>query len=382
MAIGTSETLSYVRQTLLLNLAAAAVVVVLNCFLRGLERGLSGTVVFESLVNSYCIGTLISFAVRFCVPRFLSGSALVRFAQMTAVICAATFLGVTMANAIFSVFGLSDWSKVFPPTLGTFIFSLLIAFIFGFSAFFYELSQARHERTKENLRQKELDAARAQSLASEAQLASLASRLHPHFLFNTLNSIAALIREDADLAEKTVERLADLLRYSLDANQSALVELKQEIEITVAYLEIERARFGERLKYEIEIDPQFSSARVPPFALQTLVENSIKHVAAKRPGAIEIRVKARAAAGAAADFLEIEVADDGAGFAAGGIRDGHGLDTLQKRLGAIFGAAASLQIDENADFGRVLLRVPQTIEYEQQRAVKTAAAAAAARLFG
>lgn len=374
MAAEKNETLSYLRHTLLLNFAAAAVVIVLNCLTLGWKQGFSGAAIFKSSVYSFCIGTLISAAVRIYIPRFLSSSAVVRFAQLIAVIFAATFIGVTAANAIFGVFGLSDWSEVFPPRAGTFIFSLLIAFIFGFSTFFYELSQARHARTKEHLRQKELDAALAQSWASEAQLASLESRLHPHFLFNTLNSIAALVREDADLAEKTVERLADLLRYSLDANANWLVELEQETEITIAYLEIERARFGNRLNYEIEIDKQFLSVKVPPFALQTLVENSIKHVAAKRPGAIEIRVSARAAN----DFLEIEVADDGAGFAARDIRDGHGLDTLRKRSHAIFGDAAQLQIDENADCGRVSFRVPLTIEYEQQRAAEIAAA----RLFG
>lgn len=368
------EILSYARQTLLLNLAAAAVVIVLNSYPLGWERAFSLSAIVQSVVYSNCIGTLISVAVRISAPRLVSRSAAMRFAQIIALIFAATFAGVTTANTILSAINLIDWAEVFPPRAGTFVFSFLIALVFGFSTFFYELSQAQHQRTKERLRQKELDHARAANLAIEAQLASLESRIHPHFLFNTLNSIAALIREDADLAEKTVERLADLLRYSLDVNARQLVDLKQEIEITTAYLEIERARFGERLHYEIEIDKQFAAVKVPPFALQTLVENSIKHVAAKRPGAIKIRVAARVVT----RHLEIEVTDDGAGFSVADIKNGHGLDTLQKRLDAIFGDQTKLQIDKNVNFGRVFFQVPLTFEYEQQ--IRVSATAPPARL--
>lgn len=369
----------YLLRIVLLNSAAAALVVVLSAYPLGWERAFSFASIARSLVYSHCIGTLISLTIRFCAARFLSENAVLRFVQIIAVIFAATFVGVTLANVILTLFNLSDSPNGFAPRAGSLIFALLIALIFGVSTFFYEFAQAQHRRTKELLRQTELNEARAQNLATAAQLASLESRLHPHFLFNTLNSIASLIREDADLAEKTVERLADLLRYSLDANASQTVDLKQEVEITIGYLEIERARFGERLRYEIEIDKQFFDQKVPPFALQTLIENSIKHVAAKRPGAIEIRVAARRVS----ECLEIEVADDGAGFSNSEIKPGHGLDTLQKRFAAIFGDGCGLQINENATGGLISFRVPLNPQYELQSApAVNSAAAAPARLFG
>ena len=136
------------------------------------------------------------------------------------------------------------------PGWQNFVFSLGIALTFGFGAYFFEFSQAK-------LRQKELDEEKAKTLATEAQLASLESRIHPHFLFNTLNSIAALIREDPILAEKTVEKLSALLRYSLDSNAKGLVSLKQEFEITEKYLEIEKVRFDKRLAYKIDCEPNF-----------------------------------------------------------------------------------------------------------------------------
>lgn len=377
-ALMSKQTISkYVRRVALLNLAAAAVVTVLTAYPLGWQRAFSVTGIAHSLVYSFCIGTLISAWFRFGARRFCGDSATRRFLQIISVIFAATFLGVTLASVVLSAVRLADWADVFPPRFGTFVFSSLIALMFGVSTFFYDFAQAQHNRTKERLRQTELGRARAETLATAAQLASLESRLHPHFLFNTLNSIAALIREDADLAEKTVERLADLLRYSLDANRDGLVELRQELEITRAYLEIERARFGERLDFEIRVDEPFFKTPIPPFALQTLIENAIKHVAAKRFGATRISVAAQTAN----DCLEIRVADDGDGFTFDDLKDGHGLDTLRKRLDSIYGAKANLEIDENANFGQVFLRVPLLLatDDEQYSNRNRVAAVAAAR---
>jgi LytS/YehU family sensor histidine kinase len=220
-----------------------------------------------------------------------------------------------------------------------------MGFTFGFAYYFYEISQAK-------LRQRELAEEKAKTLAREAQLASLESRIHPHFLFNTLNSIAALIREDPILAEKMVEKLSALLRYSLDSNANSLVSLEQELEITEKYLEIEKVRFDERLQYKIELDEKFSNVKLPPLALQTLVENSIKHVASKTSGKTEITVSAKVNGVG----LMIEVSDNGMGFDQNSIREGHGLDILQKRLTALFQNQANLEIIEN---GTVRLKIPK-----------------------
>lgn len=365
----------FARQTLALNLVATFIAIGISAGFNNWQTAVSWRNIIVSFVYAGSIGTLASAAIVFVISPKFGNSNFLRLFKLTVTIFVTTFAGLILAKAIFAVIGISAWTNVLVVNTGQIWFALTIAFIFGFSAYFYELSQAHLAIARERLRQKELDAARSETLASEAQLASLESRLHPHFLFNTLNSIAALIREDADLAEQTVERLADLLRYSLDANANRLVDLKQEIEITIDYLEIERARFGERLQYNIEIDKQFLNQKIPPFALQTLVENSIKHVAAKRPGAVKIRVAARRIN----NFLEIEVADDGVGFSVADIKIGHGLDTLQKRLEAVFGSQTKLRIDENANFGQVFFQIPLTTEYEHQAGI-SAAAATVARL--
>ena len=342
-------------QTLLVNQAATVVAIGLSVYPAGWQNAFTLQNLLSSFVYANCIGTLIGLTVVFGVPRFLGDSAFVRFVRITPVIFVATLFGATVAEAILSVTGFSDWGNVFPPRQGTFVFSLIIAFIFGFSTFFYESSKTRLARTEEELRRKETAEAEARALATEAQLASLESRIHPHFLFNTLNSIAALIRENPALAEKMVERLSALLRYSLDSKARSLVTLAQELKITADYLEIEKARFGDRLRYRIESDGRFSEAKLPPLALQTLVENSIKHVAAKRSIETEIFISVSEEKD---EFLKIEVRDNGAGFSAAASRDGHGLDNLQKRLETIFDCRARLEISKNGSGGHVSLIIP------------------------
>lgn len=191
--------------------------------------------------------------------------------------------------------------------------------------------------------------------ANEAQLASLESRVRPHFLFNALNSAIALIPEDPTRAEDVLVRLSALLRFSLDRQQARLVPLGEELRIVVDYLEIERARFGARLRYRVEVASELEHHEVPAFALQTLVENSVKYAIATRKEGGEIVIAARERG----HTLELEVTDDGPGFAAAPMPAGHGLDTLRARLAALYGRGATLHAPAPAATGaRVLVEVP------------------------
>lgn len=337
----------FIWQTLLIDTTAAIVVIALNYVRFGWQNTISAENLVSSLVYSYSIGTLCGMVVMRGVPLFYDDSALLRFAKMIIAIFIATLFGITIGNFLMIIFGFESWSDFSVPSLNKVVFSLIIAFSFGISAYFYEISQVK-------LRQKEIDEANAKTLATEAQLASLESRIHPHFLFNTLNSIAALIRENPHEAEKMVEKLAALLRYSLDSNAGSLVSLEKELEITRKYLEIEKARFGDRLSYKIETGDEFKKLKVPMLSLQTLVENSIKHVASKSSKQTEISVSAKYDG---ANF-QIEVNDNGAGFSAAELKEGHGLDNLQKRLKNIFGENADLEIIKNGAGGKARLKIP------------------------
>ena len=327
----------------LLNCAAAIIVVCIEAATDDWSAALTFENILGAFVYSNCIGTLTGCVVIFGVPVWREYNDFFRFVFLTTAILGATLLGITAANVILAVFNteLSAGHSVLSGQ--SFLFAFVIAFIFGFSTYVYELSQAGLVKAEEQLRQREVDVAQAETLATEAQLASLESRLQPHFLFNTLNSIAALIREDTQQAEETVEKLARLLRYSLDVNNNRLVEFARELKITRDYLEIERVRFGERLQFHIESDDQFGTVKVPPFTLQTLAENSIKHVASKRSGAVNIWISARRTD----NLFTVEVSDDGAGFSANDIIENHGLDNLQKRLTKIFAENAVLEVIEN-----------------------------------
>src|SRR4029077_3465440 len=150
----------------------------------------------------------------------------------------------------------------------------------------------------------------ARRIAAEAQLASIESRVQPHFLFNTLNSIAALTHDDPAGAERMTGQLASLLRSSLDSTATPLVPLDQELQVVRAYLDIERVRFGDRLRYTVDLGDGTAPLPVPRMALQTLVENSVKYAVSPRREGGSICLRARTRDGRATIMVE----DDGPGF--------------------------------------------------------------------
>jgi anti-sigma regulatory factor (Ser/Thr protein kinase)/drug/metabolite transporter (DMT)-like permease len=200
--------------------------------------------------------------------------------------------------------------------------------------------------------------------ASEAELKALHAQIRPHFLFNALNAVAGLIRKDPALADQTVERLADVLRYTLRRSESGFATLGDELEFVRAYLEVERARFGERLSFALEVEPGLESVRIPTMTLQTLVENAVKHgIAARRDGG-RVTVRAEAVGG----HLQVRVEDDGPGPAPGrrsldaGGPGGYGLDNLGRRLQACYGGAASVDLRRDETRGVTVASVRLPVE--------------------
>ena len=259
-------------------------------------------------------------------------------------------VALCMAFGIYS--GRSYWHRFFDCLA----FVLLLALVIGLAISVYESARAKLEETRLALRTRELERERALKLATEARLASLESRIHPHFLFNALNSISALIRRDPERAESLVERMAALLRFSLDARQGGLVPLEREMKIVRDYLEIERARFGARLRYTLDVPAELDDLRVPPLAVQTLVENSVKYVISQSlsGGAIAVRAEQRG------ETLAIEVIDSGPGFEADSAPSGHGIENVRERLATLFGDGAGLTSGRGEDSAFVRITVPQT----------------------
>ncbi len=152
-----------------------------------------------------------------------------------------------------------------------------------------------------------------------------------------------------------LEQMAALLRFSLDSNQSGLVPLSSELKIVADYLEIEKARFGERLNYRIDLAADLNSAKVPPLSVQTLVENSVKFAIAPNRAGGEILISGRRGDG----HVRVEVSDDGPGFTLEAAAPGHGLDNLKGRLATLFGDQAALTLERSEQRNYIRLSVPE-----------------------
>ncbi len=209
-------------------------------------------------------------------------------------------------------------------------------------------------------------AEQARTLLATTELAALRNKLNPHFLFNTLHSILALVRKDAKRAEGALFMFSDMLRYILDTEREAghsgsdLVQLRDELAFTEQYLQLEALRLGERLQLDWDVSDEALSASVPALTVQPLVENSIKHAfnPHSRPGRLAVQVQVQG------QRLLIRVADDGPGCtlqADGSPPEGSGLGlrTVLRRLRLRYGAAAELALESQPGAGfAVRLNLP------------------------
>jgi len=234
-------------------------------------------------------------------------------------------------------------------------FSVPLALVFGLGAMTHATLLSRVQVMEQQLHEKQIAEERSRKLAAEARLRSLESWIHPHFLFNTLNSISALIAIDPARAEQIVGRLATLLRASLDTSANSLIPLHQEIAMVESYLDIERVRLGEKLRARVEVPVDLQETMVPTMSVQSLVENAVKHGITPQSDGGEVLVTARADA----ECVRIDVADTGPGFELAGLCAGHGLDKLVQRLDALFGDRARLNVFRRDAYSVVEIVLPR-----------------------
>jgi hypothetical protein len=205
------------------------------------------------------------------------------------------------------------------------------------------------------VQEQERHAAELSVKAQEAQVRALRYQINPHFLFNTLNAIAALVRDAPAKAEEMVVRLSDFFRRSLAINPMEDVTLSEEVHLQRLYLEIERTRFPERLRFDVALDSGSAEAKVPALLLQPLVENAVKHGVARSEGATCIRIRARVDG----PDLEIVVENDAVAEGPGSPGEKVGLQNVAERLRSRFGDQAILTSVEIAEGGfRNTLRIP------------------------
>lgn len=289
-----------------------------------------------SLVFAYIIRITVFAVERFALPRLRWSAPPGRYPWVRE---GGLFVGASIVASMLSALVVDRWvspgflsgSSAWRATaMFSLAFTLLVTGIV-YARVFYRISVERA-----------LQVERMRAELARAELRALRAQVHPHFLFNTLNTIAALIAEDPRAAEDVVTRLADVFRYSLASATNETGRFGDELEFLRAYLAIERARLGDRLRFEERVEPGLESVPVPGLLFQPLVENAVRHAAADREAGGTVRLEARREGG----LLLVTVSDDGPGFSPGAPARGHGvgLESVRERL-RLAGPGHALAID-------------------------------------
>jgi signal transduction histidine kinase len=303
----------------------------------------------SQLVTWYLWGALAIFVVKLArrIPfdRTHIGKALLVHVPTAAIVSVLhLMLSTTWSWAVEGTeHSLDDW-------LAGLRFLLLVSFHWNVFTYASILAFVHAWDYYQRYRDRELRASRLEAQLVEARLGALEMQLHPHFLFNTLNTIATLIHEDADAADRMVTRLSDLLRVVLRREAGQTVSLAEEIDFVRKYLEIESVRFQDRLEVRWRIDPNAHQATVPMLLLQPLVENAVRHGVAQVDGPCLIEITVRRVD----ERLHLEVMDNGPGIRDGCDSDHHagmGLRNTRERLQQLYGCRFSCELEHRPDGG-------------------------------
>jgi sensor histidine kinase YesM len=234
---------------------------------------------------------------------------------------------------------------------------IFITLPFGVAVYLCVVGVEHATRYFVEAREREVQVARLSEQLSSARFAALQAQINPHFLFNTLNTIAVLVRDnDRHGAVQIVEHLSELLRRTLTRHRANEVPLGEELELVKQYVAIEQARYSDRLRPEFRIPDPLLSAAVPSFALQHLVENAIRHGIARHPDAGLLQIIAERSGA----ILQLTVIDDGPGIDSQlAPPPGHGIENTRERLLALYGERGSLEITRRPEGGTIaVLRLP------------------------
>jgi len=302
------------------------------------------------LINALLEGFALTLTANLLADRVKKTTpARIRYSQMAGV---AFLLSFVLSNVVFGGIGQLLRGKSLhlfrlevrdlPFYLGTTLVGMVL---------FHLITRDRKRTLK--ISEQEFQLLQVQQRQTKAELAALQARINPHFLYNALNSIASLVHEDPDRAERMVLLLSRFFRYSTGGHSEPYDTLKQELGIVETYLEVEKVRFDERLQYRILLnDPGAEQLLIPRFLLQPLVENAIKHGIARNPGHGLIEVKIELSG----DGVSISVHDNGPAFPEG-FTMGYGLKGIEEKLRLLYGNRAAMDIGNGAR-KEVCIRLP------------------------
>lgn len=304
----------------------------------------------RNFVFAQCIGHSI-YSLAYLSKFQRINNKVIKLLALTGIFVVGGWLGTLIGlgfNALLLNFKVSShYVKSF--FIGITVFNVFIASI----VYSYFVLRSRLQETAAKLAEKEVNEQRLLRLKTRAELEVLRAKVNPHFLFNTLNSIASLIPVEPTKAEEMVQKLAHLFRYTLDAGRNEMVKLSEELQLLKEYLEIEKVRLGKRLEYKIEVDERLSGLLIPGLLLQPLVENSVKHGIARAKSGGRIQIKCSEDNG----YCQIEIHDNGKGFISNENGQGFGLSGVRERLSLHYGNDHEMHIS-NEQGVRILMRIP------------------------
>jgi sensor histidine kinase YesM len=319
------------------------------------EAGAFARFVPTGILFANAIGFAAGFSARFVLPRYSELPSLLRFPLAVLTLLAGGAFGTALVIL---------WNPLAVLYQGRLLFLLvvvdsIIAVIVGLIIYNYERLRDQIETSYAALARNRVREERLRELAARSELKALKAQINPHFLFNALNSISALISHDPDAAQETLERLAGIFRGTLLASEKGAVPFRKEMELVDAYLDVERARFGKRLRVEEDIEPEARDIPVPPLILQPVVENAVRHGISPTVDGGTLSIEARIADGA----LHIVVTDDGKGTGLIDLEqmlaEGYGLRNVRDRLTTRFGEGDWFGFESSKDRGtRVTLVLP------------------------
>ena len=308
------------------------------------------------IVASYLITVLIGFLLSHLYRGYISANrwdqfSLFKLSSRIIISCVVmAILWALIVLPITSTFFMVDGGQEL--TIGIIIILIinLSIVMLGWSMFYFLF------KFFINLRSSEIEKWKLEAAVKDAELIALKSQINPHFIFNSLNNIRSLVVENPEKARDMITHLSDLLRYSIQFNNRETVSLEQELDIVQNYLNLESIQFEDRLRYTLEVKPDTLDRKIPPMAVQLLVENAIKHGIANLPKGGEIRIKSYIDD----ENMIVEVLNTGQ------INDvskgtGIGLKNASERLQLMFGKLSNLEITNlNSETVRASFRIPLT----------------------
>ena len=308
-----------------------------------LDTLLSGQTWYIHYFRSFVFTATTTFFCTFLICRFVETISqyprIIYYLLFSIIVVVGVFLGVLAGTLILD--------QTLFINLKILQFSLLIGFVASVIITAYIFFRENLEIKITQLKEVEIENERLQRFELQARLSSLQAKLNPHFLFNTLNSTAALIYDNPKKAEESIVRLSDLYRKIFSISNQNFIRLKEEIELIEDMLELEKLRFEDDLSYRVDCPASLQETKIPGLLIEPLVENVIKHVYSRNQQNIRIEIKIEQKD----ENLFIGVEDNGMGFDVGKTDPGYGLYSIQERLRLLFGDNAGIDIDSEVGRG-------------------------------